>query len=618
MESANQALPTLSENEDISPSSAESPYGGAEGATDRTSPQQAPSVVKSLTTIVKADSEITSRVADQLVDHLITRERVDVFFGLPGGAISPIDDAVRHRDDVTVIDARHEADAVFAAAGYAQETGKLGVAVVTSGPGVLNAINALACAHLEGLPVLLLAGESPRDKFARGALQDGSAYGLDLLHVARSITKKSVELTDPNAALLQLVAVIDAMKHGRRGAALITCPVDVIRARAARPKVVHPRESAPSFDADTLDGATALLAAAKRPLIFAGNGVRGGDGPSGLRAFAERLQAPVITTPHAKGVFPESHPLALGVFGLAMHPSAVRFLEGGFDCLLAVGTSFSELATSGWSTLLRPTGEHAATIQIDVDASRLGRVYPVDFAIVGPAAPVLRSIANRLAPRPKSTFGVERNSNPEVFRTGPEGKITTPRAIWELQRALPAETRFTCDSGEHTLHALHHLRVDDPRTFSSFLGLASMGSGIGAAVGQAAAAGGIPTVAIAGDGGFVMSLSAIAMAASARLPVVFAIMNDGRYSMCEVGYQTDFGRSPGFGMGPLDVARAAEGVGAKAFRIEAPEQILGIPFLVLLAEGPVVLDIAIDRQHRMHSTARHEMIQGKSPGHDLN
>jgi len=561
---------------------------------------------KPLTPAPQVKPEI--RVADQLIDHLVKTERVDVFFGLPGGAISPIDDAVSHRDGVRVITVRHEADAVFAAAGYARKTGRLGVAMVTSGPGALNALNALATAHAEGLPVLLLAGEVSRGRQAKGALQDGGAHGLDLVHVARPITKITAELTDANAALPQLLHVISTMKQGRPGAALVTCPLDVTRGATQASMVAMPTTQQPLLDERALDRAAELLADAKNPLIFAGNGVRGGDGPAALRALAERIQAPVTTTPHGKGVFPESHPLAIGIYGLAAHPSAVEFMQGGFDCMIAIGTSFSELTSSGWNPLLKPSGENASLIQIDIEASRIGRAYPVDVAIIGDAAPALRSIANRLAPRDKRTFGLQRNSNPEAFPIGPERRITPQRAIWELQRAMPPDTRFTADSGEHTLYALHYLVADDPRQFTTALALGSMGAGIGTALGIAAGSLGAPVAAIAGDGGFAMSLPAIACAAKAKLPIVFAIFNDGRYGMCELGYRTDFGRVPAFDIEGVDIAKTAEGLGAKAIAITGPDQIRSLDLDALVSEGPVVLDIHIDREVRMVSAARFAVI----------
>lgn len=549
------------------------------------------------------------RAADQLIDALVTKERVDVFFGLPGGAISPLHDAVARRDDVRVINVRHEADAVFAAAGYARVTGKLGVAFVTSGPGVLNTINALASAYMEGLPVLVLAGDAARAQHGKGALQDGSSHGLDICHLARPITKIATELVDPHSVVPQLFSAIAAMRRGRPGPGLISCPVDVVRARAPRPSVSMPRELGPTLEEHGLDRAAELLEAAARPVLLIGNGVRTGDGPAALRALAERLQVPVITTPHAKGVFPESHALALGVYGLAMHPSAVAFLEEGFDCMLAVGTSFSELATNGWNKLLKPTGERASMIQIDVDPLRIGRAYPVDLAIVGEAAPALRSIANRLTQRPTRVYGVERKSNPAAFPVGPQHKMTPQRAIWELQRTMPADTRFTIDIGEHTLYALHYLEIDDPRACTVALGLGSMGTGIGAALGIATAPGNHPVAAIAGDGGFLMSLSAIAAAAAAKLPIVFAILNDGRYGMCDIGYEAIYGKTPDFGMGSVDLVQAARGVGAQAVRITEPDQLRGLDLEAMRAAGTVVLDIHIDSDVRMFTNVRHEIIQ---------
>jgi acetolactate synthase-1/2/3 large subunit len=564
--------------------------------------------LKTSTSGARTHTDVHPRAADHIINHLVLRERVDIFFGLPGGAISPLHDALYRRNDVRHITTQHEADAVFAAAGYARATGKVGVALVTSGPGVLNALNALASAHLEGLPVLLLAGEAPRARFGRGAMQEGSSYGLDIVHMARSITKISTELTDSDTALPQLLAALATMKRGRMGAGLITCPVDVSARRVKVAMVGMPSEEPPLLNETALDRAAELLGAAQRPLIYAGNGVRAGDGPAALRAFAERLQAPVITTPHGKGVFPESHPLALGLFGWGEHKSATAYLNAGVDVLFVVGSSLSELSTSGWSPLLRPT---TAFIQVDVDASRLSRVYPVDVGIVGHAAPALRSLANRLAPRPAQKFGVERNSNPAVFKIGPERRITPQRTLWELQRTLPKDTWFTCDIGEHALCALHQLQIDDPHAFNIQLSLCSMGSGLGVAVGLAAAFRDHPVGVVTGDGCFAMQLGTVAVAASEKLPLVFTVFNDQRLGMCEIGHELIYGEKPDYQTAPIDVVRTAEGLGAQAIRIEAPGQILALNFAKLLKSGPVVLDVVIDRKVRMPRHSRNDLLKNE-------
>ncbi len=614
MESANQALHTLSENKDISPSSAESPYGGGDATPSRRVPLEPAAVVKSLTKIVKADSEIPSRVADHLVDHLITRERVDVFFGLPGGAISPLHDALFRRVQVRVITTRHEADAVFAAAGYARATGKVGVALVTAGPGVLNAINALASAHLEGLPVLLLAGEAPRARFGQHALQEGSSYGLDVRQMARTITKATAEILSADSAPLQLAAVLDTMKRGKMGCGLITCPVDVTQRIAKPVQIGMAQDLAPLLDETALDRAATLLSEAKNPVVYAGNGLRGGDGAAALLAFADRAQIPVITTPHGKGCFPESHPLALGLFGFGQHDSAVEYLQAGVDCILAVGTSLSELSSNGWSALLTP---RTALIHVDIEPSQIGRTYRTDLAIVGQAGPVLRSIANRLSAVPAKRFGIRRSSNPEVFLVGPEQRITPQRALWELQKVMPSNTQFTCDIGEHMLYALHYLKIDDPRGFTGQLGLCSMGSGMGVALGVASAEPHRPVAAVVGDGCFLMQMGVVEVAARAKLPIVFVVLNDQRFGMCEIGHHQLYGEPPAYALENTDLAAVGAALGARSIVIDAPHQIEKLDLAAMLVDGPVVLDIAIDRDVRMPNP-RNYVLQHDLPKHDLN
>jgi acetolactate synthase-1/2/3 large subunit len=234
----------------------------------------------------------------------------------------------------------------------------------------------------------------------------------------------------------------------------------------------------------------------------------------------------------------------------------------------------------------------------------------VDVGIVGPGAPALRSIANRLAPRAKREFGIKRNSDPAAFPIGPERRITPQRALWEVQSALPADAIFTCDFGEHTQYAIHYLRIDDPSSFAIQLGLSSMGSGIGTAPGIAVGARGRKVAAISGDGCFAMQLGAIAVAAAEHLPVLFVVLNDARLTMCELGHEDFYGKRPSYYASCMNIAQVAQGLGAAAFRIEQPDEIAALHLDELLARGPVVLDILIDREVRMPKSSRNGVLRG--------
>ncbi len=450
-------------------------------------------------------TNVPRRTADILVDELIAAG-VEVVFGIPGGAIAPLNDALLDRPEIRVVTTRHESGAVFAAAGYARATGKLAPVMVTSGPGVLNTWTGLASAYCDGLPLLVLAGEVSRPLFGKGALQDGSANNLNVVGMASSITKLARELTEPGSAPFVLRQAIATATHGRPGPVLLTMPIDITGAMSSVTDIAPPLlETQKVVDLTSIERVAEILAAAKRPLIFAGSGLRWGQGPSALRRLAERLQAPVLTTMKAKGVFPDSHPLSIGMFGYSAHPSATDYLCQGVDVVLAVGSGLTDPATNGWSSLLDPDLHF---IQIDTEPLHMGRHYSLSMGLIGPADILLCKITERLPARPRKarTFGLRYYTDPSVIRNGEEGRIAPQRALWELQQVLPRDTRYTCDIGEHLLFATHYLKIDDPHGFHVMTGLGSMGSSIASATGCASVSPPIPWLRFAVTGASLWAL----------------------------------------------------------------------------------------------------------------
>jgi CheY-like chemotaxis protein len=260
---------------------------------------------------------------------------VDVVFGLPGGAISPVHDALLD-SHIRVVTTRHEAGAMFAAAAYARATGKIGVVAVTSGPGALNSMTGLATALCDDVPLLLLIGEVPRAAHGKGVLQDGSSLGLQIVEMARHVSKLAAEIPRASALPHLVRRALATAQSGRKGPVVLTLPLDVTTADVVMPRVVGAVTVGAMVEPESLDEIAALVIEAHHPLILAGNGMRGDGAPERLRTVAERLGCPVATTPKGKGVFPESHPLSVGVVGLGGHPSAREYLEQGCDVIIAI------------------------------------------------------------------------------------------------------------------------------------------------------------------------------------------------------------------------------------------------------------------------------------------
>ncbi len=538
----------------------------------------------------KPAPQLTVRGADLIVQMLV-EAGVETVFGLPGGAISPVHDALLD-SPIRVVTTRHESGAMFAAAGYAQATGKLGVVAVTSGPGGLNAMTGLASAWCDGLPLLLLVGEVPRASHGKGVLQDGSAHGLQLVEMARHVTKLAAEVPRPSALPHLLRRAIATALSGRRGPVMLTLPVDVALEQVCPPQIGGAVTLGEVMSPSVVDEIAEAVVAAKRPLIIAGSGVRGGDAPSRLQLVAERFGCPVVTTPKGKGVFPETHPLSLGVLGLGGHPSARRYVDGGLDVVVAIGTSLGDMATDGF----QPGLQARTLVHVDIDARQIGKSYSPTHAVVASASEFFGALVGALGERARPVrelgiAGVERRG---LRRSVHQGLIAPQDAVREISAVLPRDTIFTVDSGEHTVIAIHYLETVLPDQFLVMTGLGSMGQSIGAAIGAQLAHPGRSVAAICGDGCFAMNAFEVATAVQERLPIRVFVLNDQRLGMVENGHNNVYGRTPSFSTGPLDICSIALGLGAATCRIDGTGQLAAAESLLREAVGPVVVDVRVD------------------------
>lgn len=537
------------------------------------------------------------RTADVLIE-VLAQAGVEIVFGLPGGPISPIHDALLAHGGIRHVTTRHESGALFAAAGLAHATGRLGVAAVTSGPGVLNAMTGLASAHCDGLPVLLLVGEVPRKVHGRGALQDGSSHGLNIVGMTRHIAKLSVEVVDPSNAPLTLHRAITTALSGRRGPVVLTLPMDVTTALAPPPKIMSHVSLDFALAPRAVDEIAGMLGLAARPLIVAGSGCRGGGTPARLRALAETYQCPVVTTPKAKGVFPEDHPLSLGVFGLGGHPSARAYAERGLDMVLVVGSSLGDVATDGWSPLLKAK---RGFVQVDIDAQQIGRSYTPTHALVAPANAFLGAMLERRLPQVPRIIGG--GVSHHKLAAGAADRLAPQDAIAEIQSVLPRDTIYTVDSGDHFLFATHYLELSHPDSFVVMTGLGSMGQSIGGAIGVKLARPDRPVAAICGDGCFAMNGFEVATAVAERLPMVLFVFNDRRLGMVEQGHRTVYGRDASYPIA-MDVGALAAGLGADFVRASRPGDLVAVADRLRAPRGPIIVDVIIDPDVRMPTRDR--------------
>jgi acetolactate synthase-1/2/3 large subunit len=472
---------------------------------------------------------------------------------------------------------------------------------------VLNAMTGLATAWCDGVPLLLLVGEVPRHAQGKGVLQDGSAHGLQVVEMARHVTKLSLEV--PRASNLPhlLRRAMVTARSGRAGPVLMTLPMDVTTAMVTRVSIHGGVTLAPQVPGSIVEEVAALLVAARRPMILAGHGLRS-DGASGqLRAVAERFACPVASTPKGKGVFPETHPLALGVLGLGGHPSALEYIAAGVDVLVAIGTSLGDMSTNGFN----PQLQAPALVHVDIDARQIGKSYSPTHAVLASAREFLTALAERgqSSPRiPPHETGVRRQV---VAPSQRPGRVAAHDAITAIQGVVPRDAIFTVDSGDHFMFAVHFLEVALPDQFIVMTGLGSMGQSIGAAIGAQLAHPERFVVAICGDGCFAMNAFEISTAAAEGLPIRVFVFNDARLGMVEDGHRTVYGRQPAYPTTPLDVVAVASGLGATALRVTSPADVAAAARLLQTTPGPVVVDVCLDPEVRL---PRQDRVATMKPG----
>ncbi|NVB78469.1 MAG: thiamine pyrophosphate-binding protein, partial [Kofleriaceae bacterium] len=393
---------------------------------------------------------------------------------------------------------------------------------------------------------------------------------------------------------------------GRKGPVVLTLPIDIMTAQVTEPRVGGSVTMGGMVAGETLDEIAELLLGADRPLILAGSGVRGHGAPERLLAVAERFSCPVATTPKAKGVFPEDHPLSVGVLGLGGHRSARRYLDSGVDVVLAVGTSLGDMATDGFAPALQAS---RALIHVDIDARQVGKSYSPTHAVVASAVELLGGLAARrgeFVPAPRVLpEGVTRHALPSS--TKPD-RIASHDAINELQALLPKDTIYTVDSGEHFLYATQYLEVTEPDAFVVMTGLGSMGQSIGAAIGAQLAHPGRTVAAICGDGCFAMNAFEIATAVQEQIPIRVFVFNDERLGMVENGHETVYGRRPVYSTGPLDICSIARGLGATVARVDGVGQ---LDRAIFNAPGPVVIEMRIDADIKIPKVDRVAVMSTK-------
>jgi acetolactate synthase-1/2/3 large subunit len=550
------------------------------------------------------------RSAPRAIDvflRYLKAEGVSVVFGIPGGLLHPFFEVIESDPDIELVVSKHEEGAAFMADGYARVSRRLSVCAGTSGPGATNMITGVACAFADGVPMLVVTGQVASHMFGKGAAQETSREDMDIVAMFRPVTKYSAMVTSPESMAQHLRRALRQALTGRPGPVHLNVPVDLwerpLEEAWFDPKTYRPDTR--TFDRGAVQRAATHLMNATRPVLFAGAGIGIAGAEEHLRSLAELLPARVATTPRGKGLFPENHPLSLGVMGFAGHASAREVLLGlGTDALLTVGTSLNETATLNWTPELR---KNRVFMQLDIDSDRIGRNYPVDLALVGDAQTVLVELVYHLhrmmreGTRAASTWSdVARSTrvfSDEELRHSEQVPVTPQRWRKDLEEVLPDDAIVFSDIGGHMLSNIHYLTIKEGQKFVLNLGFGSMGHGTVAPIGASLAAKGRHVFAIIGDACFTMNGMELVTAAEYGIPVIWIVENNNMHGITWHGSQLVGSRVPLASVRykrPLEVASMARAMGLAAWVVDSPGQIQEAVAEALRNSGPSLIEVRVD------------------------
>ena len=585
-----------------------------------------------------------------LVIHYLEKLDIEYIFGIPGGAIEPLYNAMARseaRGGIRAIVSRHESGAAFMADGYTRESGKLGVCCGTTGPGSTNLITGVASAYENEIPQLVITAQTALSTFGKGALQESSCTSLNTLGMFHHCTRYNSLVSHPAQLENKLVAAIMAALRSPCGPAHLSIPVDILNAPAEMKDysldvdVIMSAES--SFNSASVSQLLEEIWNAQNIVIVMGSGCSGVA--HAVIDLATLLGARIVTPIDGKGLVSSYHPLFRGVFGFAGHDSAVETLrDPKVDLVLAVGTNFCELSTGGWDeeSLL-----NERLVHIDSVATHFIRSPMARLQVVGSIEEICTHLVKNLfrykikTEQVPASFTsksdnvrvddnvIQHNLLPSCTLDEPEkyNDDSTPikpqRLMKELGQLFPPTTHFLADAGNSYVWATHYLhpvdrrmrnrrspkRVDfldagrrkkrqprvDSSSYRAGIEFASMGWAIGAAVGTAIANRNCPVVCITGDGSMLMSGQEITVAKAEGLAVIFVVLNDSALGMVKHGQRLANAEKIGYRLPEVDFRLFAESMGINAYTIRSPSDLtdLNIEELCKL-NGPTLLDVYVD------------------------
>jgi acetolactate synthase-1/2/3 large subunit len=453
---------------------------------------------------------------------------VEHVFGIPGGSVIPLYDALKDASFTTIL-TRHEQAACHAADSYARVTGKTGVCIATSGPGATNIVTGLANAHMDSVPLVVLTGQAPTSAIGTDAFQEADIFGCSLPLVKHSFLIRSLEELPRALKGAFLIA-----STGRPGPVLVDIPSDIQKASGT---FEYPEDmDFPGYnpegkeDLHLFEEAAEALATARRPVIIAGGGAIISKASKELFSLATEAEIPVATTLMGKGSFPEDHPLSLGMVGMHGTPWANTAVSKA-DLVLAAGVRFSDRSTGDKTNF----ASGAKIIHADIDKAEFGKNVRTDFPLQGPLPRILKKFIESPGGSGESheKWLEEIHKVRETYagQATPGPKLDPVDVIHRVRSRVAPEDIVTTEVGQHQMWAALHWKTSTPRTFITSGGLGTMGYGLPAAIGAAFARPGRPVTCLSGDGSFFMNVQELETCVRYGLPIRVVVFNNGSLGM---------------------------------------------------------------------------------------
>ncbi|HTR32999.1 MAG TPA: biosynthetic-type acetolactate synthase large subunit, partial [Gaiellaceae bacterium] len=549
----------------------------------------------------------TRMLGSDAILRALEQEGVDVAFGIPGGAILPTYDAMARGTSVRHVLARHEQGAGHMAEGYARASGKVGVAIATSGPGATNLVTAIADAWMDSTPTVFITGQVRSELIGTDAFQE-----VDITGITMPIVKHSWLVQDVEELPHVMKAAFHIARTGRQGPVLVDVAKDVQEASIdfaypdevdlpgwKPPTKVHPRQ---------IREAAKAIVQAQRPILYCGGGVLNAGASAELLALVDSAHLPAVVTLMGKSCLPESHPLNYGAPG--MHGSKyANWALNKADLVIAVGTRFDDRVTGKVSAF----APGAKVIHFDIDAAEVGKIRHADIPVVGPlklglaqlAAEVSAVAADGAPDHGPWLRQLEDWREQFPFRYAKGNGILKPQTAIEALRdaaaGLDGDVIWTTGVGQHQMWAMQYVQCEKPRSFITSGGAGTMGYGVPAAIGAKAARPDATVICIDGDGCFQMTCQELATAALEGLPIVTAVINNGWLGMVrqwqEMFYAERFAETHLTHAVP-DYAQLAEAYGCAGFTVESEDRLEESIQAALSAGRSAVLDIRCDPEEK--------------------